>query len=91
MQTIYLPDFIEALKDVLYSEKLIQEHPDGDQVRTVPVEVVFKSMDGTPVQFPLTAIGVRTDDDGLPVSLVMTTFQKGEIQGATYETPKLNG
>lgn len=90
MQTIFLPDFIETLKDVLYSEKLIQEHPEGDQVKTVPVEVLFKAEDGTPVHFPLTAVGVRSDDDGNAVSLIFATTQKGEIKNA-IEIQRLNG
>lgn len=80
MHTIFLPDFIETLKDVLYSEKLIQEHPDGDQVRTVPVEVLFQTEDNEPVSFPLTAIGVRSTNDGQAVSLVLTTTQENSFK-----------
>ena len=80
MHTIFLPDFIETLKDVLYSEKLIQEHPDGDQVRTVPVEVLFQAEGGEPVSFPLTAIGVRSTNDGQAVSLVLTTTQENAFK-----------
>ena len=83
--TIYLPAFIEALRETLYEEKLITQHDEGDQVVIVPVVILFKAEDGTPIEFPLVNVGIRADDSGQAVALVFTTTQQGDFNAANQD------
>lgn len=83
-KTISLIDFLAAMTEALQEQGVNVEK--DNSLDEVPVQVLFKSYEGTPIDFPVSGVGVKTDDNGQVIALVISCTQEGDFSAAAQNS-----